>query len=90
MNNVGTRLLRTTLGDFPPGTPDFVSHSSLKEYIQSVAKSSGIHGQTLYNTKVENLTKSGKRWKLDAATLHPEPSGGTYREDIAQVSRYYR
>jgi hypothetical protein len=87
MNNVGTRLLRTTLGDFPPGTPDFVSHSSLKEYIQSLAERSGIHGKTLYNTKVKNLTKSGKRWKLDATTLHPGPSGGTCREDLIRVSR---
>lgn len=68
-NNVGTRMLQTTLNPFPAGTPDFVSHSVLKDYIQDTAVRTGVHEITRYDTEVKNLTKSEDKWVLEATTL---------------------
>jgi ACS family pantothenate transporter-like MFS transporter len=69
---VPTRLLETTLNAFPPGTPDFVSHSVLGAYIQDTAVKTGIHQVTQYDTEVKKLSKRRNEWILEAATLyHP-------------------
>ncbi|KAF2185107.1 FAD/NAD(P)-binding domain-containing protein [Zopfia rhizophila CBS 207.26] len=68
-NNVGTRLLETTLNPFLPGTPDFVSHSVLCSYIQDTALKTGVHECTLYNTEVKNVWKSGSKWLVDYVTV---------------------
>jgi len=67
-NNVGTRLLETTLNLFPPGTPDNVSHSVLKDYIQDTAVKTGVQEITQYDTEVKKLSKSGNEWVLEAVT----------------------
>lgn len=86
MNNVATRLLETTLQRFPPDTPDYVSHSSLKEYIQSLAQNTGVSEHILYDTKVENVGKIGEHWRFNATTLRTGPDGAVSRELITQVN----
>lgn len=68
-NNVGTRLLTTTLLPFPDGTPDYVNHSVLCQYIQDIAKSSGIHERTIFKTRVESVTKTDGVWHLRTSTF---------------------
>ncbi|KAF2684720.1 dimethylaniline monooxygenase [Lentithecium fluviatile CBS 122367] len=75
-NNVPTRLLETTLNPFPPKTPDFVSHSVLKEYIQDTAMKMGVHEITRYDTEVKNLSKNGHDWVLEAVTLNHQSTDG--------------
>ncbi|KAF1953933.1 pantothenate transporter [Byssothecium circinans] len=75
MNNVGTRLLEMTLNPFPSGTPDFVSHSVLGEYIRDTARKTDIDELIRYDTEVTNLNKSGDKWVLEAVTLKSGPSG---------------
>jgi ACS family pantothenate transporter-like MFS transporter len=73
-NNVVTRLLETTLSPFPPGTPDVVSHSVLKEYIQDTAVKTGVDEITKYDTEVKELSKSGDEWVVESVTLARDSS----------------
>ncbi|ORX93343.1 pantothenate transporter [Clohesyomyces aquaticus] len=83
-NNVGTRLLETTLNPFPAGTPDFVSHQVLKNYIQDTAVTTGVHNITIYDTDVRRVWKDGEKWNLKAATLTHGPVEGLARKEIVQ------
>ena len=82
---MGTRLLETTLNAFPPGTPDFVSHDVLKDYIQDTAFKTGVHELTRYNTEVKDLWRSDTTWSVDAVTLHTDKTGNVSRERNIQV-----
>lgn len=77
---MGTRLLETTLNPFPPGTPDFVSHDVLKDYIQDTASKTGVDKLTHYNTGAKKLSKSGNKWILEATTLYAKTSGNVLRQ----------
>ncbi|PVI00294.1 dimethylaniline monooxygenase [Periconia macrospinosa] len=95
-NNVATRMLRTTLNSFPPGTPDVVSHSVLAAYIRDTSIKTGVHDVTKYNTSVQNLKKEGDHWTLDATSLEKQPSGSlswtkhsSYFTDIVVASGHY-
>jgi ACS family pantothenate transporter-like MFS transporter len=83
-NNVGTRLLATTLNPFPLGTPDYVPHNVLKDYIQDTALKTGIDKVTRYNTEVKNLHKSGNKWLLKAVTLHAKTSGNVLQQNTEE------
>ncbi|KAF2206023.1 FAD dependent oxidoreductase [Delitschia confertaspora ATCC 74209] len=78
-NNVSTPLLETTLNRFPPGTPDFVSHSVLREYIQEIATKTGVLDVTRFDTEVKNVWKSGSQWLVNAVTLKSDNSGKVSR-----------
>ncbi|KAF2125458.1 dimethylaniline monooxygenase [Dothidotthia symphoricarpi CBS 119687] len=79
-NNVGTRLLETTLNRFPTDTPDFVTHDVLEEYIQDTAVRAGVHDVTKYDTEVRNVTKNEREWVVETSTLRIDPSGGIFQE----------
>ncbi|KAF2015865.1 pantothenate transporter [Aaosphaeria arxii CBS 175.79] len=82
-NNVETRLLQTTLNPFPVGTPDFVTHNVLLDYIQDTALVSGVHDITKYGTEVQHLRKEGDEWLLTATTLQANHTGSlTLQTDI--------
>lgn len=84
-NNVATRLLETTLNKFPSGTPDFVSHSVLKDYIQDTAARTEVDAVTRYNTEVQNLTKQGEKWAVRTATLQTHDGGTRYLNTSTSV-----
>jgi hypothetical protein len=83
---VSTRLLETTLNQFPPGTEDYVTHEVLCDYIQATAASTGVHEMTLYDTDVRNVTKSGKSWTVETATLQTDKNGALKRNVSSQAS----
>ncbi|KAF2448552.1 pantothenate transporter [Karstenula rhodostoma CBS 690.94] len=74
-NNVGTRLLTTTLNPFPAGTEDHVSHSVLRDYIQDTAIKTGVERITHYDTEVKNLSKVNGKWKVETVALERQPTG---------------
>jgi hypothetical protein len=84
-NNVSTKLLETTLNRFPAGTEEYVSHVVLKDYIQNTAIVAGVHESTVYNTEVRNMSKCGKSWIIDTATLYTNESGVTTRMSLSSV-----
>ena len=82
---MSTRLLETTLNPFPPGTEDYVTHQVLCDYIQATAASTGVHGLTRYDTDVKRVTKNGKSWTVETATLQTE-EGALKRRVSVHVS----
>ncbi|KAF2707101.1 MFS general substrate transporter [Pleomassaria siparia CBS 279.74] len=80
-NNVTTPLLETTLNPFPKGTPDIVSHSVLKDYIQDTSAKTGVEVSTRYNTEVKKLSKSGGKWTVNSLTLTGKNSGTVRQEN---------
>ena len=80
MNNVATGLLETSLLPWPKGTPPIVKHSVLKEYIQSISKTTGVHEFTRYNTRVLNLQKAEGQWSITSETQHSK-GGPLIREN---------
>lgn len=85
-NNVSTPLLETTLRRFPPGTEDFVTHDVLKDYIQDVAVSTGVHTLTRYDTEVKSVYKRDHKWKVNTVTLQVNEKGAVASEAASQVS----
>lgn len=87
-NNVGTRMLETTLNQFPNGTEDFVSHAVLKDYIQDTAVKTGVHELTQYDTEVKNISKEGAKWIVETATLHSNEDGRTLGKSSQSVGEH--
>lgn len=63
--------MKTTLNDWPPGTPDYVSHHVLKEYIQETSRVNDVDALTIYGARVVDLNKgpAEKQWDLRFTTL---------------------
>jgi MFS transporter, ACS family, pantothenate transporter len=87
-NNVPTSLLRTTLNPWPGGTPDFVNHVVIKEYIQDTAKKAGVHDAIIYGARVTNIRKAGSRWGVSWSTLHQNVETGRIEEKEETKVRY--
>lgn len=85
-NNVSTRLLETTLKQFPKGTEDYVTHKVLAEYIQDIVISSGVHDITHFDTSVRHVSKTGGFWKVETTTLKTNASGVVEWHSLAQAS----
>jgi hypothetical protein len=83
---VSTPLLETTLRRFPPGTEDFVSHDVLKNYIQDVAISTGVHKLTRYDTTVKRVFKNDQKWNVETVTLRVDENGAIGEKFASQVS----
>ncbi|KAF2084656.1 FAD/NAD(P)-binding domain-containing protein [Saccharata proteae CBS 121410] len=79
-NNVGTRLLQTTLNPFPPGTPDFVSHTVLREYVETTVRRTGVDEVTRYQTSVESVEKVGDTWTVSIVKEDPNAADEEIRE----------
>jgi hypothetical protein len=57
------------LSAWPKDTPDIVNHKILNDYIQGIAKETGVDDLTLYNTSVQSVTKNQRVWKVLTKTL---------------------
>ncbi|KXG52892.1 Dimethylaniline monooxygenase, N-oxide-forming [Penicillium griseofulvum] len=68
-NNVSTPLLQTTLNAWPEGTPHFVKHHVLKEYIQDTSTKAGVDDITKYGARVTRVYKDGPTWTVHWSTL---------------------
>lgn len=77
MNNVPTRMMRSTLLQWPEGTPDHVTHKEIETYVQELARKTGAQDVTLYNTRVEKAVKRPEtgRWSLRSKTLKKNEQG---------------
>ena len=51
------------------GTPEYVSHAIIVEYIQSIAREKDLVNDVLYDTKVEHMWKEKDRWHVQFTTL---------------------
>jgi hypothetical protein len=83
---VSTRLLETTLNEFPAGTEDFVSHQVLGDYIQDTAAKTRVDEITQYDTEVRKVTKTGERWIVETTTLHTDDDGKGSKTNKAPVN----
>ncbi|PSR81935.1 hypothetical protein BD289DRAFT_488825 [Coniella lustricola] len=70
-NNIPTPVMRSTLLRWPKGTPDHVTHNEIESYIQALARETGTHAVTLYNTRVEEAVKNPETgtWQVKSRTL---------------------
>ncbi|KAE8155316.1 pantothenate transporter [Aspergillus avenaceus] len=68
-NNVPTPLIRVKLNAWPEGTPDFVSHHVIRDYIQDTSRKASVHDVTLYGARVKDLKKVGETWHVTWSTL---------------------
>lgn len=74
-NNVSTRLMKTSLQDWPEGTEDYVTQKVLEEYIQALSNDHGVTAITQYHTRVEEVRKQGSEWVLRTTTLQKSSAG---------------
>jgi cation diffusion facilitator CzcD-associated flavoprotein CzcO len=49
---------------YPERTPENTKHDLLVNYVRGYVKRYGIDQLTEFNTRVENATKEGDKWKL--------------------------
>lgn len=68
-NNVSTPLMRVKLGPWPEGTPDYVSHTVMKEYIQTISQRTGVEDATIYGARVTDVYKKGDAWRVHWTVL---------------------
>jgi hypothetical protein len=59
-----------SINSWPAGTPTFVRHQVLAQYIQDTAAKSGVHEDTIFNTEVKRVAKVGSYWKVETSTLN--------------------
>jgi cation diffusion facilitator CzcD-associated flavoprotein CzcO len=69
MNNVSTRLMKTTLLAWPQDIGDFVSQRYLEEYIQDISRTTGVHNITQYRTRVEDVQRVEDSWQVHTISL---------------------
>lgn len=72
--------MRVKLNAWPEGTPDFVSHSLMKEYIQDTSLKTGVHDITIYGARVKNISKEGGSWEVTWSRLEQDDDGVKERE----------
>ncbi|KAG6355145.1 hypothetical protein INS49_004226 [Diaporthe citri] len=68
MNNVPTTMMKTTLLQWPEGTPDHVTHHEIETYVQRLSQETGAHDVTLFDTRVEEAVKNAATGKWDVRT----------------------
>lgn len=71
-NNVSLTCMRTSLHDWPAGLGEFVNQRYLEEYIQGIARLWKVDDATKYNTRVDEVRKTGEKWRLVVTDLDPE------------------
>ena len=64
--------MKLKINSWPAGTEDYVNHQVLNEYIQDTSHKTGVHSKTLYNTRVEKISKIERLWKVQTSTLMRE------------------
>jgi hypothetical protein len=64
--------MRVKLNAWPEGTPDFVGHSVMKEYIQDTSRKTGVDDITIYGARVKNLSKQGDSWQVTWSRLEQQ------------------
>ncbi|KAF5861304.1 hypothetical protein ETB97_000420 [Aspergillus alliaceus] len=86
-NNVPTPLIRVQLNSWPEGTPDFVNHNVIKDYIQDTSRKANVHDVTIYGARVKDLHKQGEKWEVVWSTIHVNYQSDTV-EEVEEVSTF--
>ncbi|KAM0290485.1 hypothetical protein ACHAO9_004842 [Fusarium lateritium] len=70
-NNVPTSLLYSNLGPWPKDTEDITGHANIQAYLQGLSQQFAVDDATVFQTRVEDVTKSddGSQWHLRTITL---------------------
>lgn len=80
--------MRVKLNAWPEGTPEFVSHTVMKEYIQDTSKKAGAESVTLYGARVTKLRKVDRKWDVTWSTLKETTQSGTLEEQEETAVSY--
>jgi hypothetical protein len=56
--------MKTSLLEWPEGTPDITTHDVMKHYIQDITKQYRVHEHVRYKTNVLKVEKQGDRWNV--------------------------
>jgi cation diffusion facilitator CzcD-associated flavoprotein CzcO len=78
-NNIPTSLMNTSLGSYPAGTEEVVGRSVIHEYIKNVFRSTDVDKATLFNTRVEGVSKHIGDGAWIIRTLSLQKSGESVR-----------
>ncbi|KAF2809366.1 FAD/NAD(P)-binding domain-containing protein [Mytilinidion resinicola] len=57
------------------GTPDYVNHKVLGDYIQDVARQNEVESLIKFNTEVRNIKESNGKWLVEISTLQKAQAG---------------
>lgn len=79
MNNVSTPMMRTSLAPWPNGTEDFVNHQLIEDYIIALSRLDGLDTVIQYNTRVEEVRKTGNSWVVRTTSLTKDDTVGRRR-----------
>ncbi|RMD41709.1 hypothetical protein DV735_g3385, partial [Chaetothyriales sp. CBS 134920] len=87
-NNVPLPQMKTSLADWPEGLDDFVSQRYLEEYIQTIARNTGVDKIARYRTRVEEVVKlpGENKWRVRTTSLKKHDDG----EATANSNKTYR
>lgn len=72
--------MRVKLNAWPEGTPEFVSHTVMKEYIQDTSRKAGADGVTIYGARVTSVKKDGHKWHVTWSTLREDGESKSLEE----------
>lgn len=75
-----TPLIRVKLNAWPEGTPDFVSHDVIRDYIQDTSRKARVDDVTIYGARVKDLRKSGDKWEVVWSIVHENEQSDTVVE----------
>lgn len=56
--------MKTSLHNWPEGTPDYTTHDVMARYINEVTNIFGVHSRTRYQTNVLEVKKLGSSWNV--------------------------
>jgi len=68
-NNVSTPEMKLRTHDWPPQTPDFVTHNVLATYIQNTAAANDILSCISFQTRVDKAEKKGAKWEVQSSKV---------------------
>lgn len=74
-------MLRTKLNAWPDGTPRYVNHRVIKDYIQDTSKKAGVDDVTNFGSLVTRVHKDVGKWHLHWTLLHEDTESSDLVEE---------
>ncbi|THY11034.1 dimethylaniline monooxygenase [Aureobasidium pullulans] len=68
-NNVSTPEMKLRTHEWPPQTPDFVTHDVLATYIQDTAAANDVLSNIKFRTRVDKVEKRERKWEVQSSKL---------------------
>lgn len=65
--------MKTSLHEWPEGTPDITTHDVMAKYVQSLATAQDVEKHIRYRTAVNGIEKVGEKWNV-TSKLHRRDS----------------